>query len=48
MELADRGEFASMVSLQGNKIISVPIEKAVSTLKTLDMDLYGIARMFFG
>lgn len=37
-----------MVSLTGNKIIDVPIEVAVSALKTVDMELYDIAKVFFG
>ncbi len=37
-----------MVALSGNKIIDVPIDEAVKELKTVDMDLYEIARVFFG
>lgn len=48
IELVKDGKFAEMVCLQGNKIISVPIEKAVGKLKTVDMDLYEIAKVFFG
>lgn len=48
VELVKEGKFGQMVSLQGNKIVSVPIEKAVGKLKTVDMDLYNIAKVFFG
>ena len=48
VELVKEGKFGEMVSLKGNKIVSVPIEKAVGTLKTVDMDLYNIAKVFFG
>ncbi len=48
MELVLKGEFGKMVSLQGNKIVAVPLEMAVSELKTVDMELYDIARTFFG
>lgn len=48
VELVADGNFGQMVSLQGNKIISVPIHEAVGTLKTVDMDLYNIAKEFFG
>lgn len=48
VELADKADFGTMVSLQGNKIVSVPIEQAVAKLKTLDMELYDIAKVFFG
>ncbi len=37
-----------MVALKGNKIIPVNLEEAVSKLKTVDMDLYEIAKVFFG
>lgn len=48
VELVKDGKYGQMVSLQGNKIVSVPIEKAVGKLKTVDMDLYEIAKVFFG
>lgn len=41
-------KFGYMVSLQGNRIDKVPIDKAVGQLKTVDMDLYDIAKIFFG
>jgi 6-phosphofructokinase 1 len=48
VELVLKGRFGEMVSLQGNKIVGVPIEKATGTLKTLDMGLYEIGKIFFG
>lgn len=48
VELVKLKKFGQMVSLQGNKIVSVPIESATAKLKTLDMDLYEIAKVFFG
>lgn len=48
MELVLKGEFGKMVSLQGNKIVSVSLDKAISELKTVDMELYDIAKTFFG
>lgn len=48
VELAMKGEFGKMVSLKGNAIVSVPIENAVKKLKTIDMELYDIAKIFFG
>ncbi len=48
VELVLEGRFGQMVSLQGNHIVSVPIEQGTGTLKTLDMELYRIAKMFFG
>ncbi len=48
VELVKQGKFGYMVSLQGNKIVEVPIEKAVGTLKTVDNDFYNVAKTFFG
>lgn len=48
IELVKNRKFGYMVALKGNKIVDVPIKDAVSTLKTVDMDLYEIARVFFG
>jgi len=48
VELVKEGKFGYMVSLQGNKILPVLIEDAVKELKTIDMALYDIARIFFG
>ncbi len=48
VELVMEDKYGQMVSLQGNKIVSVPIEKAVGKLKTVDMDLFDIAKVFFG
>jgi 6-phosphofructokinase 1 len=46
-ELIEKGEFGKMVALRGNKVVSVSMEKALE-MKTVDMDLYGIASLFFG
>ncbi|HQP91174.1 MAG TPA: ATP-dependent 6-phosphofructokinase [Candidatus Omnitrophota bacterium] len=48
VELAENKEFGKMVSLSGTKIIAVPLEMGVSKLKTVDMELYDIAKVFFG
>ena len=48
VELVLNGEFGQMASLRGNEIVSVPLEAAVGTLKTVDMRLYEIAKIFFG
>ena len=48
VELVKQGKFGYMVSLQGNKIVEVPIEKAVGTLKTVDKEFYDMAKTFFG
>jgi len=48
VELVEKGKFALMVSLDGNNVDSVPIEKAVGTLKTVSKELYEFAKIFFG
>ena len=48
MELVLKKDYGKMASLAGNKIIAVPLEAAVSELKTVDMELYNIAKIFFG
>jgi 6-phosphofructokinase 1 len=48
VDLVARGEFGKMVALQGTRIVAVPLGDAVAKLKTLDMDLYDIAKTFFG
>ncbi|MDD5156406.1 MAG: 6-phosphofructokinase [Candidatus Omnitrophica bacterium] len=48
VELVKDKKFGKMVALSGNKIIDVSIKDAVKELKTVDMDLYAIAKVFFG
>ncbi|MEA3328419.1 MAG: ATP-dependent 6-phosphofructokinase [Candidatus Omnitrophota bacterium] len=48
VELVTDKKFGQMVSIQGNKITSVPLEEAVGKLKTLDMELYEIGKIFSG
>jgi len=48
VELVLEGQFGYMVSLQGNEIRAFPLEQATGKLKTVDMDLYNIAKIFFG
>ena len=48
VELIKNDDYGKMVALQGNKIVPVELETAVSKLKTVDMDLYNIAKIFFG
>ncbi|MFH1888893.1 MAG: ATP-dependent 6-phosphofructokinase [Candidatus Omnitrophota bacterium] len=48
VELVKANKFGRMVALVGNKITDVAIEDAVNVLKTADMELYEIAKVFFG
>ncbi|TET66778.1 MAG: 6-phosphofructokinase, partial [Candidatus Zixiibacteriota bacterium] len=48
VDLVHAGDFGKMVSLQGNKIVAVPLSEATARIKTVDEELYGIAEAFFG
>jgi 6-phosphofructokinase 1 len=48
VELVKKGDFGKMVALKGNEIVSIPIETAVGTLKTVDAPFYNMAKAFFG
>ncbi|MFO7678319.1 MAG: ATP-dependent 6-phosphofructokinase [Thermoplasmatota archaeon] len=40
--------YGKMVALKGNRIVTVNLEEAVSKLKKVDIELYNIAKIFFG
>ncbi len=48
VEMAMEGKFGMMASLRGNNICEVSLEEAAGKIKTVDMDLYKIAEIFFG
>lgn len=48
VELLKAKKFGRMAALSGNKIIDVPLQDAVKELKTVDIELYDIAKVFFG
>jgi phosphofructokinase-like protein len=48
VELIKKEDFGKMVALKGDKIISVELEKVINKSKTVDMELYDIAKTFFG
>jgi len=47
VELVKDNKFGHMVSLQNNKLHSVPVEKALKKRKTINMELYDLAKVFF-
>lgn len=47
-ELISEGRFGRMVALQGNRIVDVGLDEATSKLKTVDMEMYRTAEIFFG
>ena len=48
VDLVHEGKFGRMVAIQGNKIVSVPLKDVVGKRKTVDLQLYDIASVFFG
>jgi len=48
VDLIKAGEFGKMVALQGSHITSVPLESAITPLKTVDLELYTIAMTVTG
>jgi len=48
IDLVHQGKFGQMVALKGNKITSLPLEEIVGKRKTVDLELYDIASVFFG
>lgn len=48
VELIIAKKWGKMVALRGNAIVDVPLEEAVKELKTVDNELYEVAKVFFG
>lgn len=48
IDLVHEGNFGKMVALRGQNIIAIDLKEAVSKLRTVDMGLYDIAKVFFG
>jgi len=48
VQLVHAGDFGKMVALQSNRIVPIPIESAVSQLKTVDPDFYELAMTVIG
>jgi len=48
IDLVHEKNFGHMVAIKGNKIVSVPLKDVVGKRKTVDLELYNIASVFFG
>ncbi len=48
VDLTHQGKFGYMVALQGNQIVPVPLKDVVGKRKTVDIELYELASVFFG
>ena len=47
-DMAHQGDYGKMAALQGNRIVAVPLAEATSKLKTVDPEIYNMAKEFFG
>jgi len=47
-DLIHKGEFGRMVALQASRIESIPLSDIVGKVRTVDLDLYETAKVFFG
>jgi ATP-dependent phosphofructokinase / diphosphate-dependent phosphofructokinase len=47
-EMVLAGEWGKMAALRGTRIISIPLDEAISGIKPLDEEIYRIAEVFFG
>src|SRR5213082_831741 len=47
-DLAHEGRFGQMASLQGDRIVDVPLKDATAELKTVPSEWYDVAKAFFG
>ena len=48
IDLVHEGTFGCMVALKGNKIVPVLLKEVAGKRKTVDLELYDIASVFFG
>lgn len=47
-DMIDAGDWGKMAAIVGNKTQAVPLEVAVGSLKTLDLDIHNNSKYFFG
>lgn len=48
VELIRKKKYGEMTALKGNRIIGVPLEKVADRIKTVNLNAYRIAEIFFG
>ncbi len=48
VQMIDKGEFGKIAALRGTEIVSVDMNEALGSLKTVPDERYGEARLFFG
>lgn len=47
VEMVKDKKFGRMCAIRSNKIIDIPITEAISKLKTVDLEIYKVAQVFF-
>jgi 6-phosphofructokinase 1 len=47
-DLIHQGKAGYMVALQGSRIVPIPLKNVIGKRKTVDLELYSIASIFFG
>ncbi len=47
-DLVKEEKFGRMVALQGSSIVDIPLEEGTKKTKTVNMDVYNVAKVFFG
>jgi 6-phosphofructokinase 1 len=48
IDLVNKKKFGHMVAIKGNDIVSVPLKDVIGKRKTVDLEIYKIAQVFFG
>jgi len=48
VELIEEKRYGEMTSLKGNKLTSVPLENVAGGIKTVNLNIYRVAEIFFG
>ena len=48
IDLVQKQDWGKMVALQGNEIVTIPLEKGIGELKMVNDELFDIAKIFFG
>lgn len=48
IDLVREGKFGQMVALRGSEFVSAPLKDVIGRRKTVDLNLYDIAKVFFG
>jgi len=48
IDLIHNEKFGHMIAIEGNKIVSLPLKDVIGKRKTVDLELYDIASVFFG